>query len=350
MSDGDSAEKSHLAVLLDTNIWRADPLLRGADGAALLHYLHQMDHKLALPEIVEIELTKHLHLKANESAEKIEEGWRFLERIIKGRPDFTVPTPKEVGQALSDRLTELSPWIIRVPIRFEHTRGALDRIIAETPPNGPKNQQYKDSLIWEAVLELASKHCVGLVTKDGGFYNRDTKKGLADNLSKEADATRFGVEIYDDIRTLLQSLSADAPPVNAELFASYLDPYVRPAIDIEADTLNFGLGERTQQDVQIFATGTPDRPALGFNLTYSLTDFPAEESMERREANVTATGTCFYQEKAEEVITDLAFDKMEFTWLDAEGKPQRRGNQYVRLRAVIGVGRRMIPYELKKPV
>ena len=114
--------------------------------------------------------------------------------------------------------------------------------------------------------------------------------------------------------------------------------------------MHFRLGERTRQEVQIFATGTPDRPALGFTLTYSLTDNPTEESMERREGKVTATGTCFYQEKANEVITDLAFDKMDITWLDAEGKPQRRGNQYVRLRAAMGVGRRMIPYELKKSV
>lgn len=350
MSDGDSAEKSHLAVLLDTNIWRADPLLRGADGAALLHYLHQMDHKLALPEIVEIELTKHLHLMANESAEKIDAGWRFLERIIKGRPDFTVPTSEEVKEALSDRLTELSSWIIRVPILFEHTRGALDRIIAETPPNGPKTQQYKDSLIWEAVLELASTHRVGLVTNDDGFYDRNTKKGLANNLSKEAEATRCGVEIYRDIRTLLQSLRSNAPQVNSDLFASYLDPYVRPSIETEADALHFRLGERTQQDIEIYATGTPDRPAMGFKLTYSLTEDPAAEPMEHSEGSVTASGTCFYQEKANEVITDLAFDKMEFTWLDAEGKPQRRGNQFIRLAGVMGLGRRMIPYEMRKLV
>jgi len=307
-----------------------------------------MDHKLALPEIVEMELTKHLHRKADESAADIDRGWRFLERIIKGRPDFRVPTSKEVGKALSDRLTELSSWIIRVPIRFEHTRGALDRIMEKTPPND-KNQQYKDSLIWEAVLELASTHRVGLVTMDTGFYvNRDTKKGLADNLSKEADTTRFGVDIYDDIRTLLQSLSADAPQVNAELFASYLDPYVWPSIETAADRLHFRLGERTQQDVQIFATGTPDRPALGFKLTYSLTDDPAEEPMERREASVTAKGTCFYQEKANEVISALAFDKMKFTWLDAEDKPQRQ--ETIFFGGVCAIGRRMIPYELRKRV
>jgi hypothetical protein len=145
-------------------------------------------------------------------------------RITKGRPDFTRPTPKVVEQALSDRLTKLGFWIIRIPIRFEHTRTALERIIEETPPNSSKNQQYKDSLIWEAVIELASTHRVGLVTKDGAFcLNRDTKKGLANNLRTEAEATCFGVEIYDDIRTLLQTLSAGAPQTNAELFASHLD-------------------------------------------------------------------------------------------------------------------------------
>jgi hypothetical protein len=72
--------------------------------------------------------------------------------------------------------------------------------------------------------------------------------------------------------------------------------------------------------------------------------------MERSEGSMTASGTCFYQEKANEVITDLAFDKMEFTWLDAEGKPQLRGNQFIRLAGVMGLGRRMIPYEMRKLV
>lgn len=336
-----------MAVLLDANLWHDDPLLRGADSAALLHYLHQSGHKLALPEIVEIELTKHLHLKADDSVQKIDEGWRFLERIIKGRPDFTMPTSKEVGQALSDRLTEQGSWIIRVPIRFEHTRAALERIVAATPPNGHKNQQYKDSLIWEAVLELASTYRVGLVTKDGGFYlNRDTKKGLANNLRTEAETTCFGVEIYNDIRTLLQTLSAGAPQKNAELFASHLDHYVRPTVETAADASHFRVGERTQQVIQIYATGTPDRPALGFKLTYSLTDDPAAEPMGRSQANVTANGTCFYQETASEVISDLVFDNMEFTWLDAEGRPQHQTHRFFRT----AIGRRMIPYTMREPL
>src|ERR1700759_1791271 len=79
----------------------------------------------------------------------------------------------------------------------------------------------------------------------GSMVNRDTKKGLANNLSKEAGTTRYGVQIHDDIRTLLQSLSASAPQTNAEFFASQLDPYVRPSIETAADAVHFRLGERT---------------------------------------------------------------------------------------------------------
>ena len=164
----------------------------------------------------------------------------------------------------------------------------------------------------------------------------------------EANATRYGVELYDDIQTLLESLSAGAPQTNAELYASHLDPYVRPTVETSADALHFRLGERTGQDVQIYATGTPDRPALGFKLTYSLTDDPAEQPIERREGRVTANGTCFYQETASEVISALALDKIEFTWPDTEGEPQSRAHRFFGGKATLG--QRIIPYELRRPV
>jgi hypothetical protein len=69
---------------------------------------------------------------------------------------------------------------------IEHARAALRRVNEETPPNGSKNQQFKDSAIWEAVLELAANHRVHFVTKDTGFYEgRDLKRGLAKQLSYE---------------------------------------------------------------------------------------------------------------------------------------------------------------------
>jgi hypothetical protein len=59
-------------------------------------------HRLHSPILVHAirsfrQADEHPSNKQESGVEKINEGWRFLERIIKGRPDFKVPTSKEVA-------------------------------------------------------------------------------------------------------------------------------------------------------------------------------------------------------------------------------------------------------------
>lgn len=70
---------------------------------------------------------------------------------------------------------------------FDQAQGALRRVLDKVPPNAEKNQQYKDTLIWEAALELSRELEVVLVTSDHGFYSdRDPGKGLAAELRNGA--------------------------------------------------------------------------------------------------------------------------------------------------------------------
>jgi hypothetical protein len=97
-----------------------------------------------------------------------------------------VLTEEEVDVAIRDRLSVVSEQVIYPEMRIEEVRRALQRVNAEDPPNGHKNQQMKDSLLWEACVTLAKKHVVFFVTGDKAFYaNRDTSKGLAENLAAE---------------------------------------------------------------------------------------------------------------------------------------------------------------------
>jgi len=59
--------------------------------------------------------------------------------------------------------------MVRVPFTLEHAKAALEMVDARMPPNGEKNQQFKDSAIWQAVLALSSDYRVHLVTNDRAF-------------------------------------------------------------------------------------------------------------------------------------------------------------------------------------
>jgi hypothetical protein len=135
MSQSSTACLKPVAVLLDANIWYLDPLLKGPECAALLYYLHDQKNFLALPEVVEREVEKNLNKRAEESAELIDKGWRFLERITGRRPDFRAPSKTERQIALNSRLEEIQALIVRVPLRIDHVRSALDRVNDGTPPN-----------------------------------------------------------------------------------------------------------------------------------------------------------------------------------------------------------------------
>jgi len=54
-------------VLVDTSVWRAQPLLRTPLGDALIHYVRRTGSKIALPEVVELEVTKQLFRAVSEA-------------------------------------------------------------------------------------------------------------------------------------------------------------------------------------------------------------------------------------------------------------------------------------------
>ena len=69
------------------------------------------------------------------------------------RDTYSPPGEGRFETGARERLRELEHLLIRVPHDSRQLRSAFERVVAETPPNGPKNQQYKDSVIWEAAVE-----------------------------------------------------------------------------------------------------------------------------------------------------------------------------------------------------
>lgn len=65
-SPQNSPQNLPVAVLLDSNQWYGDPMLKSADAAVLLYRLQQLGGRLALPEVVESEIEANLHKAAED--------------------------------------------------------------------------------------------------------------------------------------------------------------------------------------------------------------------------------------------------------------------------------------------
>ena len=165
----DSTDKS-LCIILDTNSWKKNLLLRTALGSALLYMMNRRGMKILLPEVIEQEIKKHTLLSAQEAKKAIEKGFRTIQSIVGFHKSYDIPTDAEVTEAIEKRFQKLGNFIESVPFSLDHAKSALLRVNQNIPPSSTKKQQYKDCAIWEAVLTAGESYKVHFVSNDGDFY------------------------------------------------------------------------------------------------------------------------------------------------------------------------------------
>jgi hypothetical protein len=141
-------------VVVDTNVWRSHQMLRSPTGTALVFYLRSSGASIGLPEVIEREVEKQILARMAEAADEITDQFGVIQAVMGARSQFSLPSPDDVRRAIMSRLEELDRLFVRVRFTQEHATRALDRVNAESAPNSKGNQQFKDSAIWEAILEL----------------------------------------------------------------------------------------------------------------------------------------------------------------------------------------------------
>lgn len=224
MNERDSERR--VCAVLDANQWRCQLLLRSNLGAALLHILDEMNGSMGLPEVIELEVRKHIVKAGKEAGKRVKDGLSTIRSIIGAWADVKIPSDGDFATAVDTRFHELSKFLVKVPFTESHARAALAMVIDEVPPNGQKNQQFKDSAIWQALLELSQESDVVFVTNDSGFFQGgDVKnKVLAENLAADCSTLGRRITIFDELGSCLEALRKEAPQLDkAQLIAVVVD-------------------------------------------------------------------------------------------------------------------------------
>ena len=104
-----------------------------------------------------------------ETLEKARDIEQTLQRMWEPFGRIGLPTEASLTKAYDRRIGQLESLLVRVPLTLNHVHRAMERVIAHLPPSGPNNEQFRDTLIWEAVLTLASTFEVHFITADKGF-------------------------------------------------------------------------------------------------------------------------------------------------------------------------------------
>jgi len=174
-----------VCLVIDCNEWIRLKWLGSPLGLTLISVLKDNpSFMLAIPEVLDGELNKH-RVKTAQSLNDRLVGISNDIATITGDKLVRVitSTEEDIEVKIRSRLGAVAQQILYPEITLDETRRALKMVNEERPPNGPKNQQMKDSLLWEACATLSKNYLVHFVTRDGGFYvDRNVDKGTKEKL------------------------------------------------------------------------------------------------------------------------------------------------------------------------
>jgi len=347
-----SAEPKTICVVIDTNIWYQDSsfLLKTPMGSALLYILKQSNGKIGLPEIIEEETIRNTVKIGIKSVEAINKNFETIKMLMGFIKPYELPEKEKIEAVVTERLAELEDLIIRIPFTWEHAKSALRRVNEKTPPN-EKNQQFKDSAIWEAILTLLDSYTVHFITADNHFFkgNNSGTGHLAGNLQTDCYNRGGNVYIYNNIAACLEKLQKEVPPLDISNIILKIDGIINDQLRRELLTeVGFEITELANEisSVLPFLTELKDNLALSFELFYNCIDIQNDDSNKRKDAILRIKGSCLYEFNTQ-ILSNLEVDFERIYWEDPNGELGRRGVVYAS--AVIG-GIEQINYTFREPV
>ena len=214
-----------MIVIFDTNVWISDLALTSNVGSAIRFYLREQKARIGLPEVVRLETEVHLRTTLTDHINDIQSSHRQLLAVFGRLKEVVLPSGEEVEALISKVFSNLGVEIQEFPFTLKSAKASLIRAVRKLPPSD-RNQQFKDGVLWEDCLVMLQNEPVFLVTDDRAFYkNRETKLGLADELSQDLSGAPNEFRIFPSLRDLLSQIGTGAQIDPASLIATYLNLY-----------------------------------------------------------------------------------------------------------------------------
>jgi predicted nucleic acid-binding protein len=294
-SESVSASSRTLCVLLDTNIWRSERLLNSPKAQSLIYTIHRRQGILALPEIVEMELPAAIQKAGREANQRAVQASREVSDILGKQDAISDCGDGEFLQAVEARIDALAAILKRVPLTIEITRSALEMVYEKLPPNDKKEEQFRDSAIWQTAIQLADKYKVCFVTTDGAFFEQGNEGfEAAQNILADCKRTAGALSLYRGVAPCLAALDEEMPKIDASLIEQSIVRQTEALIDIELEKEGLThLSPRTVE-IRVYALPADDRLAVDFTLREVCQPVSADDPRAGATCEMVALGGCYF--------------------------------------------------------
>ncbi len=134
--------------MFDTNVWKINLYLKSSASAAVKFYIHQHGAKVGLPEVVRLEVERHLRIDTVGMRESIRTEHNRLLGLFDTLKEVVLPTDAEVETLISKAFAQPGFDFFEVPFGEKSAKALFLRTIDKIPPSH-KSQQFKDGVLWE---------------------------------------------------------------------------------------------------------------------------------------------------------------------------------------------------------
>ena len=330
-----------MIMVLDTNVWLKERLLRSATGVALLYAVRRVGAKLLLPDTTRREILAGVERDGAGAVNNVERGLRIIQSLVGTRPGVETPTAEDFRRAAEFRLDELQDLIEPVAVTSNHLERALDRVIEHRPPASTR-EEFRDCVLWECIRDL-DEECL-FVTEDSDFLDKTAKGSvLSSELGEESGGD---VRLFANIADLLRAVESQLPQVNVERIADAIAAAVEPELEAAAASQDWHPGHRIDSSVELYATERSNTITAVFDLEFQALDGEDLQGTRVSEGVARVTGECLWSD--ERGVSEMALDRIDL--FTGDGDRIKGGVAYVRGAVISGGGPPAVPYKVRTPI
>ncbi len=217
-----------MKLILDTNIYLSELGLQNPSGSVFRFLLKKSGQCLTVHKVIERELQINLSRTLNKWSHEVRENHRRLLGLLGKLKDIVLPSDGEIGAFALDYIKKLDVECEIVNPQAKDFEQALEMVLNGVPPNGEKNQQFKDSLIWISMVRMLADGDVVFVSGDGAFFERD-KPILRQELTDQIKDKPYRLTAFHSLKDYLKSRNADLKIDVSQSLKNVID-YRWPAI------------------------------------------------------------------------------------------------------------------------
>jgi hypothetical protein len=330
-----------MIVVFDSNVWLSELGLRSGAAAAVRFFLNHSGAKVAVPEVVRLEVRHNLIKRLSTHAKEIRDNYRQLLTAFGKLREVILPTEAEIRAKVEELFASIGVQQEQIPFSLESARSALLKTIKSEPPCD-KTQEFKDAVIWADCVALLATDDVVLVTNDKAFYrDRVYDKGLAPNLLHEINRLPNKFRILSSLSDLLSAIQTSVSLDEEQLQAAYLDAFGE-SVNGLLFRGGFSLGSRQNVAYKLFATDNPTQLFLEFTITISCHDARGEG---RPNALLSLKGSGLYSPVNNAFLALRDVDE-HLAYVNADGTAQE-ARVHILCGSDLVIGHREVTYEIR---